>query len=210
MPHSSKAFSPSEPIRVDARGRLWWSSPDPAVRLERVRVIDHPDGGRTVYRVVVPAAGYLPEDIKVDPGDEAVLVVPREARRRAEVAALVYALRSVARSAATPGPASEPSPVLGAPSVSPLTTWGEVAEAIGVSEDTLARRRRRWKVPGPRPHFDDADAARAWYRTREFPPPVVEAPARKAPTPFVARPSAAPTTGLTLAELRARGAKGRP
>ena len=176
-------------------------------------MIDHPEGGRTVYRVVVPAAGYLPEDIRVDPDDEAVLVVPREARRRAEVAAMVYALRAVARSAATPGPAYESSPVLGAPSVRPLTTWGEVAEAVGVSEDTLARRRRRWKVADPRPHFDDADAARAWYRKREFPPPVVEAPARKAParkapTPFVATPSAAPTTGLTLAELRARGAKG--
>jgi hypothetical protein len=57
---------------------------------------------------------------------------------------------------------------------------------------------------------DDADAARAWYRTRELPPPVVEAPARKALTPFLARPSSAPSTGLTLAELRARGPKGRP
>lgn len=212
MPHSSNGRLFVEPVRVDSRGRLWWSSLDPAVREERVRVIDRPEGGRIVRRIVIPAPGFLPEDIQVDPADEAVLVVPREARRRAEVAAMVHALRSLARrtSVGTAMEAGEigPGRALTMPSARPLTSWGDVAAAIGISEDTLARRRRRWNVGRGRPNFDDVEAARVWYRRLECPPPVVEPPVRRAPPAPATRASSGASQGLTLAELRARSARG--
>jgi hypothetical protein len=45
----------------------------------------------------------------------------------------------------------------------PLTTWRAIAQAIGVSEDTLARRRSD-AADRAAPYFVDAQAARDWYQ----------------------------------------------
>lgn len=44
----------------------------------------------------------------------------------------------------------------------PLTTWRAVAQAVGVSEDTLARKRAA-AGDGSQPWFEDGEAARRWY-----------------------------------------------
>ncbi|MEQ1569577.1 MAG: hypothetical protein ABMA64_28325 [Myxococcota bacterium] len=44
----------------------------------------------------------------------------------------------------------------------PLTTWRAVAAAVGVSEDTIARKRSAAKDES-QPWFEDAEAARDWY-----------------------------------------------
>lgn len=44
----------------------------------------------------------------------------------------------------------------------PLTTWRAVAQAVGVSEDTLARKRAAAGDASP-PWFEDAEAARRRY-----------------------------------------------
>lgn len=44
----------------------------------------------------------------------------------------------------------------------PITTWTAVARVLGVSVDTLARRRT--SCTGRRPWFADEDEVRAWWR----------------------------------------------
>lgn len=48
------------------------------------------------------------------------------------------------------------------PPPAPLTTWKAIAAAVGVSERTLARRRRAGNDRS-RPYFPDAEAAITWY-----------------------------------------------
>jgi hypothetical protein len=50
-----------------------------------------------------------------------------------------------------------PEPVDG-----PLTTWKRIARALGVSHDTLTKRRQESK-DHHRPWFPDVEAARLWY-----------------------------------------------
>lgn len=65
----------------------------------------------------------------------------------------------------------------------PLTTWKQVAVAVGVSHDTVTDRRRKVGHTDP-PHFDDAAAARTWWRglTSSKPKPPKARPRRKATT----------------------------
>lgn len=44
----------------------------------------------------------------------------------------------------------------------PLTTWRAIAAAVGISEDTLARKRAAAK-DHTQPWFADAEAVREWY-----------------------------------------------
>ena len=46
----------------------------------------------------------------------------------------------------------------------PLTSWKEIAGAIGVSQDTVARRRADSADQTP-PYFVTTEAARNWYRS---------------------------------------------
>lgn len=79
----------------------------------------------------------------------------------------------------------------------PLTTWTAVAEACGVSVDTLKRRRTERNDQTP-PFFADSNAARQWYRNLLAPSPhPVSVPKRRSPPTRPAR-------GLTLAELKAQ------
>jgi hypothetical protein len=61
----------------------------------------------------------------------------------------------------------------------PLTTWRAIAQAVGVSEDTLARRRGD-AADQTAPYFVDAQAARAWYQGLLAPKPKEKAPRRQA------------------------------
>ncbi len=89
--------------------------------------------------------------------------------------------------------------------VGPVTTWRAVAKAAGISMDTLFRRRKKWDITAQKPLFDDADAARNWYRKCSLGGkglrPRSPAPRRAPRRP---RPSASGTRGLTLADLRSR------
>jgi hypothetical protein len=49
------------------------------------------------------------------------------------------------------------------PRARPLTSWRAVAAALGVSEDTVLRRRRAVRDASA-PWFRDADAAIAWWQ----------------------------------------------
>lgn len=64
----------------------------------------------------------------------------------------------------------------------PLTTWRAIALAIGVSEDTVARRRTD---AGDRaaPYFVDRDAARTWYQGLVAPRPVAKPTIKRARPP---------------------------
>lgn len=52
----------------------------------------------------------------------------------------------------------------------PITSWKAAAAALGVSEDTLSRRRRE-RDPAARPYFDNADDLRAWWKALIAPAP---------------------------------------
>ena len=92
----------------------------------------------------------------------------------------------------------------------PVATWRAVAHAVGVSVDTLRRRRKKWGTEARKPHFNNADDARDWWRKCEHrgvglvprsPPP------RRAPRR--AGPSAQGTVGLTLAAVKPAGRRRR-
>ena len=91
------------------------------------------------------------------------------------------------------------------PASSPVTSWASVARTVGVSLDTLSRRRRAWGISDPRPYFVTGEEAKAWYRRGESgklsrTTIAVAKPATRRPTP-----SSAGTAGTTLADLIVRG-----
>jgi len=91
-----------------------------------------------------------------------------------------------------------------APAPVPVTTWAAVARAVGISEDTLRRRRKEWSVAARKPHFDKADDACRWYRRCEHRGTGQEPrmPAPRVPRPKMPRMQG--TRGTTLADLRRR------
>jgi hypothetical protein len=102
------------------------------------------------------------------------------------------------------GVSAEPKPRDG-----PVTSWAAVARAVGLSEDTIGRRREEWGIEEEKPHFDNSDEARRWFRKCEHRGAGMEprTPAPRAPrTP---RPSARGTKGTTLADLLAARERGR-
>lgn len=75
----------------------------------------------------------------------------------------------------------------------PITTWRAVADVLGVSHDTLLRRRRDGGVTLRKPWFRDAQACREWFAGLG-----TEQPDERPP------PRMPHATGLTLAEFRRR------
>ena len=96
-----------------------------------------------------------------------------------------------------------------APTPVPVTSWAAVARAVGISDDTLRKRRKKWGVVARKPHFDQADDACRWYRRCEHRGTGLE-PHTPAPRPLRApgRKSRG-TKGLTLADLEATRGKRR-
>jgi hypothetical protein len=104
----------------------------------------------------------------------------------AHAEAAVVAARDSATAPQAPETSAAPSPAANAdPDVPsrPLMSWRAVSAVVGVSEDTLARRRKQQPaLDMVRPFFDDARAAVEWFRllcaptarqplTRSRPPP---------------------------------------
>ena len=91
----------------------------------------------------------------------------------------------------------------------PVTTWAAVARAVGHSVDTMARRRKAWGIEAKKPHFDNAEEARRWYRRCEHQGTGLE-PHTPVPRPVRAsgRKSRG-TKGLTLADLETTRGKRR-
>lgn len=57
-----------------------------------------------------------------------------------------------------------------------VTTWLAVAQVLGISHDTLIRRRKRHgDRTGRSPWFRDHEEVIAWYRALTAPPPAPEA-----------------------------------
>lgn len=83
----------------------------------------------------------------------------------------------------------------------PVTSWRAAAAALGISEDTIHRRRREIGDDRKKPYFDDIAAVRRWYARALGGGP------SPAPTSRPSRP--AKTSGLTLADLKARKNRGR-
>ncbi|MCA9491742.1 MAG: hypothetical protein KC621_17545 [Myxococcales bacterium] len=54
----------------------------------------------------------------------------------------------------------------------PLTSWSAVADAVGVSVDTLLRRRREHGIRERRPWFGSEREAREWYAALGRAPPL--------------------------------------
>lgn len=73
----------------------------------------------------------------------------------------------------------------------PLTTWNAVARVVGVSHDTLQRRRRAVGDNTP-PRFPNREAVRVWWEALHSPAPTQS---RTKPKPKA--------QGLTLADVRA-------
>lgn len=127
-----------------------------------------------------------------------------------EADALTGPAAEVGRPSASPPP--EAPPVLAAQNADaaggPLTTWAAVARAVGVSGDTLARRRSEWGITSPKPFFKSIEEAREWYRAggsgiarHNRPSPSAKARGRMAAIPGATR-------GTTLADLDAARGKG--
>lgn len=86
------------------------------------------------------------------------------------------------------------------PQSSPITTWRAVAEALGVSEQTVHRRRRGAGDTTKKPHFDDIAGARRWWGRI-----IGRAPVPTTSPASSRRPSAhQPAGGTTLADLKAK------
>lgn len=85
-----------------------------------------------------------------------------------------------------------------APAEAPLTSWSAIAAACGVSDDTLARRRRARGDTSP-PWFESPAAAREWYSdlVGAHPSPAARTPRRPR------REGTGGAVGPTLAERRA-------
>ncbi len=198
----------------------WVASADPAVLFEcEGNPFQMNDGLLVRPRRVQLRPGYILEDVVGDPSPSGPLACdPHHYRRSMEVAQLLAHRESNARLqhltsrlecsggdhprrevvAAPVGPGT-PTGKSG-----PMTTWAAVARAVGVSVDTMGRRRKEWRDIRPHPYYIDAAAAQAWYRHGHAGGgPGVPHPAsgRKA------RPSTATgklgTTGTTLADLLA-------
>ena len=96
-----------------------------------------------------------------------------------------------------------------APAPVPVTSWAAVARAVGISDDKLWGRRKKWGIKAKKPHFDNAEDARRWYRRCEHQGTGLE------PHTPVPRPVRAPgrksrgTKGLTLADLETTRGKRR-
>ncbi len=78
----------------------------------------------------------------------------------------------------------------------PVTSWRGVAEVVGVSEDTVARRRRQ-TGDRTRPWFSDPSAVREWWAELHA------GPSTPAPTPTRRRSTSSCKPARTTA-LRAR------
>lgn len=69
----------------------------------------------------------------------------------------------------------------------PITTWQAVAKVLGISYDTLWRRRREFasRDPFDRAHFRDEDEVWAWWRALTAKPaqPAPKARSKKQPPP---------------------------
>ncbi len=79
----------------------------------------------------------------------------------------------------------------------PVTSWRGVAEVVGVSEDTVARRRREAGDRTRRPWFSDPSAVREWWAELHA------GPSTPAPTPTRRRSTSSSKPARTTA-LRAR------
>lgn len=172
--------------------------------------------GDVVYRLDASlrvGESYAMGDVRGD-GDDAALVHDHEVAVAPDVFVRLLApltpMAAPARSAGTyclgTAPVQHLPVVTGEPPGSaPLTSWASVARAVGVSLDTLSRRRKAWGFADPRPYFVTAEDAKVWYRRGESgklsPTPAAGAKAgARRPTP-----SSAGTAGTTLADLRAQG-----
>ena len=91
----------------------------------------------------------------------------------------------------------------------PVTSWVAVARAVGISVDTLLRRRKEWGVAARKPHFDEADDAGRWYRRCEHRGTGQEPRSPEPRAPRRRRPKSKGTRGTTLADLRAESGKRR-
>ena len=60
----------------------------------------------------------------------------------------------------------------------PLSTWLDVARAVGIDDSTIRAHRRRTRDP-QRPFFASAADARAWYASVVAKPAAVPSPRRK-------------------------------
>ena len=89
-----------------------------------------------------------------------VVVLPR-----ASVSVVASDLRRIDAAFAS---LAAPTPMLGTSIAidrdpdAPVTSWRAAADVLGVSEDTIARRRRE-HAPDARPWWSSADACRAWW-----------------------------------------------
>jgi hypothetical protein len=77
------------------------------------------------------------------------------------------------------------------PESRPFTTWRAIARVVGVSHDTLLRRRKAVGDTTP-PRFPNREAVRAWWEALHSP----------APTSTRGKPKSPPARGLTLADVR--------
>ena len=73
----------------------------------------------------------------------------------------------------------------------PITRWNDAAAHLGVSTDTLARRRKE-RDPARRCYFVDEDALLAWWRDLTAPAGSVPPPEPKPGNPPVGRPRQRP------------------
>lgn len=104
-------------------------------------------------------------------------------------------------------PASSPTLVRpSAPPVArgPITKWSEAARRIGVSVDTVARRRLAWGLGRKPCFFRDEEELLAWWRTGPSKPPTDDTRASGLGSPPRRSGTSARTGGTTLAALKAR------
>lgn len=206
----AEQLPPPDVLNVDDDGFEWVASTDPAVRSECERnPIQMDDGLVERPRLVQLRPGYILEDVVGDSASSGPLGCPSDHYRRSmEVAQLRgyrEAITLLTRLTSSPeGRGGDEQRVESASG--PLTTWAAVARAVGVSADTMGRRRKEWKDTRPHPYYIDIAAARAWYRhglagEAGFPPP---APGRKSRS--CTATSKLGTGGTTLADLVAEKA----
>ncbi len=99
---------------------------------------------------------------------------------------------------------AEEAPHVEGESSGPVTSWAAVARAVGISNDTLTRRRKAWGVEAAKPNFDSTDDARGWYRSCEHRGTGLEPRTRAPRAPRHSKPMKQGTRGTTLADLRRR------
>lgn len=91
---------------------------------------------------------------------------------------------------------------LGYDSTGPITTWVQAAAVLGVSHDTVSRRRREARHTG-RPYWTSAEDLREWWRDLQAPRPAP--PARRRTPQRVPNDDAPLDPHELLRELRQGG-----